>query len=145
MTKETKEEPQLSWFTALTTYFAYGVLILIGHVRDFVGRVTGRTRWKSLLHSETKAKGYAPLFQSWENFYTRRLYYRIQDVFNRPICSSPSAWIDVQVRAARGAARGVGSSSSPLDARHTRGPRARAPPQMARRTATGPRASSTSR
>ena len=97
----TKEEPQLSWLTALTTYFAYGVLILIGHIRDFVGRVTGRTRWKSLLHSETKAKGYAPLFQSWENFYTRRLYYRIQDVFNRPICSSPSAWIDVQARASR--------------------------------------------
>ena len=141
----TKEEPQLSWFTALTTYFAYGVLILIGHVRDFVGRVTGRTRWKSLLHSETKAKGYAPLFQSWENFYTRRLYYRIQDVFNRPICSSPSAWIDVQAARARAARRPV-PHPLPADERPTCTPRARAPPaQMARRTATGPRASSTSR
>merc|ERR1711871_15562 len=34
----------------------------------------------------------------WENFYTRRLYDRIIDVFNRPICSSPSAWITVQER-----------------------------------------------
>lgn len=32
---------------------------------------------------------------SWENFYTTRVYHRIQDVFNRPITNAPGAYIDV--------------------------------------------------
>lgn len=43
-------------------------------------------------------KGYAPLLKSWENFYTRRLYHRIQDVFNRPVGSAPGARITVMER-----------------------------------------------
>mmetsp|Transcript_7413 Transcript_7413/g.16200 ORF Transcript_7413/g.16200 Transcript_7413/m.16200 type:complete len:771 (+) Transcript_7413:321-2633(+) len=41
---------------------------------------------------------YAPLLKSWENFYTRRLYHRIQDCFNRPIASRPGATIRVLER-----------------------------------------------
>jgi serine palmitoyltransferase len=41
---------------------------------------------------------YAPLLKSWENFYTRRLYHRIQDCFNRPIASRPCATISVLER-----------------------------------------------
>ena len=41
---------------------------------------------------------YAPLLKSWENFYTRRLYHRIQDCFNRPIASRPGAAIRVLER-----------------------------------------------
>lgn len=41
---------------------------------------------------------YAPLLKSWENFYTRRLYHRIQDCFNRPIASRPSAIMSVLER-----------------------------------------------
>ena len=44
-------------------------------------------------------QGYAPLLQDFEDFYTRRLYRRIQDAWNRPICSAPGAWIDVMERA----------------------------------------------
>lgn len=36
--------------------------------------------------------------QDYEDFYTRRLYRRICDVFNRPICSAPDGWIDVCMR-----------------------------------------------
>lgn len=36
-------------------------------------------------------QGYAPLLQDWENFYTRRLYHRIQDAWNRPIAGPPTA------------------------------------------------------
>ncbi|GAB4817159.1 hypothetical protein N2152v2_004205 [Parachlorella kessleri] len=42
--------------------------------------------------------GYAPIRQDYEDFYTRRMYYRIHDCFNRPICSAPDAWIDVMER-----------------------------------------------
>ena len=85
----------MSFFTEFTTYFAYTLLIAVGHLRDFWGRLTGRTRFATL-KSKPQTK-LAPLLKSWENFYTRRLYDRIIDVFNRPICSSPSAWITVVV------------------------------------------------
>jgi hypothetical protein len=42
--------------------------------------------------------GYGVLFKSWESFYTRRLYHRIQDCWNRPINSNPGAYIDVITR-----------------------------------------------
>ena len=90
------EDIDMSFFTEFTTYFAYTLLIAVGHLRDFWGRLTGRTRFATL-KSKPKTK-LAPLLKSWENFYTRRLYDRIIDVFNRPICSSPSAWITVQER-----------------------------------------------
>lgn len=38
------------------------------------------------------------LLKSWENFYTRRLYHRIQDCWNRPVGSSPGAHITVMER-----------------------------------------------
>ena len=91
------EDVEMSFFTEFTTYFAYTLLIAVGHLRDFWGRLTGRTRFETL--KQQKAAKLAPLLKSWENFYTRRLYDRIIDVFNRPICSSPSAWITVQGRA----------------------------------------------
>ena len=91
------EDIDMSFFTEFTTYFAYTLLIAVGHLRDFWGRLTGRTRFATL-KAKPRTK-LAPLLKSWENFYTRRLYDRIIDVFNRPICSSPSAWITVQERA----------------------------------------------
>jgi len=87
---------EMSQFTELTTYFAYALLILVGHIRDACARFTGRSKWHTL--TETKSKDIAPLFKSWENFYARRLYHRIGDVFNRPINSSPSAHITVLER-----------------------------------------------
>lgn len=44
-------------------------------------------------------QGYAPLCEDYEDFYTRRLYKRIHDCWNRPISSAPGAWIDVEERA----------------------------------------------
>lgn len=88
------QEHELSWFIALSTYFGYALLIFVGHIRDFTGRLFGWTRYQS----EIPEKGYAPLLKSWENFFTRRLYHRIQDCWARPIASSPGAHIDVIVR-----------------------------------------------
>lgn len=39
-----------------------------------------------------------PLAAGLQDFYTRRMYYRIHDAFNRPICSAPDAWVDVMER-----------------------------------------------
>ena len=37
----------------------------------------------------SRPQGWPPLLQDWENFYTRRLYHRIQDCWNRPIDGPP--------------------------------------------------------
>lgn len=86
--------PDIGWVSALFTYFAYAVLIGIGHIRDFVAAITGQSRY----HDGVQKKGYAVLLKSWESFFTRRLYHRIQDCWNRPICSAPCAHIDVMER-----------------------------------------------
>ncbi|KAJ3309291.1 serine palmitoyltransferase component, partial [Gonapodya sp. JEL0774] len=68
-------------FTLLTTYFGYLVLITFGHVRDFFGKIFRQGEYSYL----REQNGYAPLNADFENFYTRRLYSRIRDIFNRPI------------------------------------------------------------
>jgi len=88
------EEAEMGSFIALMTYFSYAILILCGHVRDFIGNLTGQSRYVD----EKPQKGYAVLLKSWESFFTRRLYHRIQDCWNRPIASSPGAHIEVMER-----------------------------------------------
>lgn len=104
---ESQKQPQnhaieLPAFAAYTTYFGYAVLILCGHIRDLFARVLGQGRYlrdtENSPYASDNLRWYAPLLSSWENFYTRRLYHRIQDCFNRPIASSPGANIQVLER-----------------------------------------------
>ena len=103
-------------FAAVTTYLGYVVLIATGHVRDLCASVFRKGRYfrsarqcnpaMTTMNSEmgthhhpsNDPARYAPLLKSWENFYTRRLYHRIQDCFNRPIASRPGATISVLER-----------------------------------------------
>lgn len=79
----------IPYFAALTTYFSYGLLFVFGHVRDFC---------RGYMKRNKAPPGYAPLCRDFEDFYTRNLYHRIQDCWNRPIASAPDAWIDVITR-----------------------------------------------
>mmetsp|Transcript_3800 Transcript_3800/g.5654 ORF Transcript_3800/g.5654 Transcript_3800/m.5654 type:complete len:624 (+) Transcript_3800:130-2001(+) len=93
----------IPFFAALTTYLGYAVLITIGHIRDSCASIfrTGRylaSSTKKRPEQEDSPENYSPLLKSWENFYTRRLYHRIQDCFNRPIASNPGATIQVLER-----------------------------------------------
>mmetsp|Transcript_23996 Transcript_23996/g.56634 ORF Transcript_23996/g.56634 Transcript_23996/m.56634 type:complete len:671 (+) Transcript_23996:157-2169(+) len=93
---------ELPAFAAYTTYFGYAILILCGHVRDLFARILGQGRYlrdtENSPYASDDLRWYAPLLSSWENFYTRRLYHRIQDCFNRPIASNPGANIHVLER-----------------------------------------------
>lgn len=86
-------------FSAMTTYMAYSIYIVCGHFRDFCASLfqSGRFRKTNDYMSDNESL-YAPLLKSWENFYTRRIYYRVHDCFNRPIGSNPGATIDVLER-----------------------------------------------
>ncbi|XP_059449074.1 long chain base biosynthesis protein 2a-like isoform X2 [Corylus avellana] len=78
----------IPYLTLLTTYFSYGLLFVFGHIRDLFRNITG---W----FSSNNLQGYAPICLGQEDFYLRRLYFRIQDCFARPISSAPGAWFDV--------------------------------------------------
>ncbi|XP_074631166.1 serine palmitoyltransferase 2-like [Acropora palmata] len=81
---------------AVLTYLSYFFLILFGYLRDFM-RKYGLERSKAPKESENE--GFVPLYADFESFYTRNLYTRIRDCWNRPICSVPGANIEVLDRA----------------------------------------------
>ena len=86
---EKHSQPDMSWFIVITTYFAFGILIIFGHLRDHFGRLMGCSRYVG--GKFAPPRGYAPLLQDWENFFTRRMYHRVQDCWNRPIDGPPIA------------------------------------------------------
>ncbi|CAH1792141.1 unnamed protein product, partial [Owenia fusiformis] len=90
---ETFEDTPL--WTAVVTYIGYGVLIVFGHLRDFMRRY-GLEKIHSV--KEPIIEGFVPLYQSFESFYTRNLYTRIRDCWNRPIGSVPGAEFDLLER-----------------------------------------------
>ncbi|KAI8071863.1 pyridoxal phosphate-dependent transferase [Thamnidium elegans] len=68
-------------YVLVGTYLNYFVLILFGHLRDILGKL-----FKPQAYTHLKMnQGYAPLVSDFDSFYTRRLYVRIRDCFNRPI------------------------------------------------------------
>ncbi|OQV24520.1 Serine palmitoyltransferase 2 [Hypsibius exemplaris] len=97
---ESKDEEEE--FEAATSYVdvftigGYVTLQLFGYLRDFL------RRWKvekSLVAQESEDNvGFAPLYSNWEDFYTRNVYIRIRDCWNRPICSVPGATIKLLER-----------------------------------------------
>eukprot|EP01024_Parvocaulis_polyphysoides_P001295 TRINITY_DN10352_c0_g1_i2.p1 TRINITY_DN10352_c0_g1~~TRINITY_DN10352_c0_g1_i2.p1 ORF type:complete len:548 (-),score=34.63 TRINITY_DN10352_c0_g1_i2:445-2088(-) len=78
------------YFIAFITYLAFAILFALGVVRDFV--------LNTFVKRKDQKKGYAPIRQDYEDFYTRRLYYRIHDCWNRPICSAPDNHVDLILR-----------------------------------------------
>ena len=82
-----RKDLEIPIFIAVTTYFGYAILTLFGKIRDFFASLTGTGRY----YGKSRKDGVAPLIHKSENFYDRRMYHRIQDVFNRPITGPPGA------------------------------------------------------
>jgi serine palmitoyltransferase len=85
---------------AIATYLGYAVQIFCGHVRDVCARVFGRGRYvrtKQAFPSDNM-KLYPPLLKNFDDFFTRRIYHRIQDCFNRVLASNPGAHIEILER-----------------------------------------------
>ncbi|XP_006865685.1 PREDICTED: serine palmitoyltransferase 3 [Chrysochloris asiatica] len=91
---ESFEEPPLH--VMVFTYLGYGIGTLFGHFRDFL-RKCGIEKCNTAIERE-KQRDFVPLYQDFENFYTRNLYMRIRDNWNRPICSAPGPQFDIMER-----------------------------------------------
>lgn len=74
---------------SIATYISYLILIIIGHIRDFFGKIFTPENYKDLVEKD----GYAPWYDGFESFYVRRLKLRIDDCFARPICGAPGRYI----------------------------------------------------
>lgn len=84
-------------WVAVVTMIGYAILFVVGHLRDFM-RKYGLTTSKTPKEHKSQ-KSFVPLYRDFEAFYTRNLYRRIRDCWNRPIASTPGAYFNVVERA----------------------------------------------
>ncbi|KAK5853796.1 hypothetical protein PBY51_014922 [Eleginops maclovinus] len=87
---------QAPMYVAVMTYLGFGIVTLFGYFRDFL-RAVGIEKCH-LAQERQEQKDFVPLYQDFENFYTRNLYMRVRDNWNRPICSLPGPVFDVMER-----------------------------------------------
>nr|XP_004661509.3 serine palmitoyltransferase 3 isoform X1 [Jaculus jaculus] len=78
------------------TYMGYGIGTLFGYLRDFM-RKWGIEKCNAAVEREEQ-KDFVPLYQDFENFFTRNLYMRIRDSWNQPVCSTPGPYFDLMER-----------------------------------------------
>ena len=86
-TSHNADEP-LGILPQLFVYLSYGMLFLFGYLRDWIDNILFPSK-------KTKKEGFAPLTNSFEDFFRRRLYSRIIDIFNRPITGAAAGEINV--------------------------------------------------
>ncbi|EDV29943.2 uncharacterized protein Dana_GF18993 [Drosophila ananassae] len=67
--------------TACLTYLGFYLLMILGYINQllFVPKVA----------TEKNREGYVALYDAFESFYSRYVYRRVKDCWNRPICSVP--------------------------------------------------------
>lgn len=81
-------------FTMITTLLSYLIMIIVGHAQDLVGKVFYPEEFEQM----KRKNGMEPLVTDFESFYTRRLYGKISDCWNRPIHGVPGKIISVLER-----------------------------------------------
>jgi serine palmitoyltransferase len=82
---------KLSLFDTVMVYLSYGLIMIFCYASEFYDKISGRMSEQFKIK-----KGYSPLFKAWDSFYTRRLYYRIRDCWNRPVIGVPGAYVNVK-------------------------------------------------
>lgn len=91
-----EEVDETPLWLAIWTLACYAVLIVFGHIRDFM-RKYGLE--KNIIPGEkANMKDFVPLYKDFEAFYKRNLYRRMRDCWNRPICSVPGAYFRLKER-----------------------------------------------
>jgi len=80
---------EVPMYVAFLTLMGYFILVVVGFIKEAGEAVIA---WFiPSQNPEKNREGYAPLYASFESFYTRNVYRPIRDCWNRPICSVPGA------------------------------------------------------
>ncbi len=83
-------------------YLGWILMMAVGHLRDFLDSVGAAVLPRRAAQGGGGVDGAGAIVSDAQDFYSRRLYMRIVDIFNRPISSAPGSWIDVMERERRG-------------------------------------------
>lgn len=89
---EPAKEPVLDtppYYISLVTYLNYLILIIFGHISDYLGMKFQRSKHMEFL----EINGLAPWYSKFESFYARRMKKRIDDCFSRPTTGVPGRLI----------------------------------------------------
>lgn len=89
-----KNKNQLSYFSIIMTYFTFFNLVILGHIRDQLGKIF--TPWNYMAFFEND--GMPAFFTTFDSFFIRRLYERIADCWNRPVVGVPGKSITILER-----------------------------------------------
>ncbi|GMM51537.1 serine C-palmitoyltransferase [Starmerella bacillaris] len=89
-----RTEELVPYYIMLETHFLYLVLLVIGHIRDFIDSIFNQEYRANLKENN----GYAPLLTDFDSFYTRRFKQRLQDLFACPTTAVPGREIKVYRR-----------------------------------------------
>ncbi|XP_066478549.1 serine palmitoyltransferase 3 [Tiliqua scincoides] len=92
--KESFEQAPL--YVAVLTVLGFALATFFGYVRDLF-RICGLENI-IIAGEREEQKDFVPLYQDFEHFYTRNLYVRVRDNWNRPICSVPGPQFDLMER-----------------------------------------------
>ncbi|KAF9011937.1 serine palmitoyltransferase 2 [Cyathus striatus] len=81
------EDHDPPYYILLSTYVSYLILIVIGHMRDFVGKRIWPSSYKHLIPRELTRKllGICTSQFRLDSFYTRRLKTRMDECFSQPV------------------------------------------------------------
>ncbi|CAG59508.1 uncharacterized protein GVI51_G04873 [Nakaseomyces glabratus] len=77
------------YYISLVTYLNYLILIILGHIHDFLGMRLQRNKHLDILEHD----GMAPWFSNFDSFFARRMKMRIDDCFSRPTTGVPGRFI----------------------------------------------------
>ncbi|XP_007423981.2 serine palmitoyltransferase 3 [Python bivittatus] len=83
-------------YIAVLTFLGFVFASLFGYLGDFL-RAYGLQKSIGPREREEQ-KDFVPLYQDFEHFFTRNLYMRVRDNWNRPICSVPGPKFDLMER-----------------------------------------------
>ena len=84
------------FWVLLSSYWNYMLLTVVGYFRDFL-------RFNNIEQNRgaqemVKMQHFTPLYDSFAGFFTRNIYMRLRDAFNRPISSVPRDTFDLMDR-----------------------------------------------
>ncbi|CDK29186.1 unnamed protein product [Kuraishia capsulata CBS 1993] len=85
--KPVVDEPP--YYILIATYLSFLILIIIGHIKDFFGRIFMPKQFEPLMEKN----GYAPWYSRLESFYTRRMKVRLDDCFARKTHGAPGRYV----------------------------------------------------
>lgn len=78
----------------LVTYLSYLIVVLLGHARDTFGRLLFPLAYRKYKQDNKSP----PLYSSFESFFSRRIFRRVRDCWERPITGVPGRHITVLER-----------------------------------------------